>query len=98
MEKKFNFNLLNNKHESELVKLLSNFPSTINKALRDLKPNYIANYAYELAQKFNEFYHNCPVLKEGKELRNTRLALVLAFTYVIKTNLNLLGIEAPGKM
>ena len=98
MDKKFNFNLLNNKYEIELIKLLSNFPSIINKASRDLKPNYIANYAYELAQSFNEFYHNCPVLKEAKELRNTRLALVLAFTYVIKTSLNLLGIEAPEKM
>ena len=98
MDNKFNFNLLNKKEEIALIKLLSNFPSIINKASRDLKPNYIANYAYELAQSFNEFYHNCPVLKEAKELKNTRLALVLAFTYVIKNSLNLLGIEAPEKM
>ena len=98
MDKKFNFNLLNNKYEIELIKLLSSFPSIINKASRDLKPNYIANYAYELAQSFNEFYHNCPVIKEAKELRNARLGLVLAFTYVLKTSLNLIGIEAPVKM
>ena len=98
MDKKFKFDLLNNKYEIELVKLLSNFPGVINKASRDLKPNYIANYSYDLAQKFNEFYHNCPVIKESGELRNTRLALVLAFTYVIQTSLNLLGIEAPEKM
>lgn len=98
MDKKFNFNLLNKKEEIALIKLLNNFHNIINKASRDLKPNYIANYAYELAQKFNEFYHTCPVIKESKELRNTRLALVKAFTYVIKTSLNLLGIEAPIKM
>ncbi|MEK6834869.1 MAG: arginine--tRNA ligase [Nanoarchaeota archaeon] len=97
-EKKFNFNLLNKKEEITLIKLMHDFPNVVNKALRDLKPNYIANYSYELAQKFNEFYHNCPVIKERKELRNTRLALVLAFTHVIKTSLNLIGIEAPEKM
>jgi arginyl-tRNA synthetase len=98
LKNKLNFSLLNKKEEIALIKLLSNFPNIINKASRDLKPNYIANYSYELAQCFNEFYHNCNVIKESKELRNTRLALVLAFTYVIKTSLNLLGIEAPKKM
>ncbi len=98
MENKFNFSLLTKKEEIALIKLLADFPNIVNKASRDLKPNYIANYAYELAQKFNEFYHNCPVIKEVKDLRNTRLALVLAFTHVIKTSLNLLGIEAPVKM
>jgi arginyl-tRNA synthetase len=98
LERKFNFNLLNKKEEIALIKSLNNFPNVINKAFRDLKPNYIANYSYELAQSFNEFYHNCPVIKENKELRNTRLVLVLCFTYVIKTSLNLLGIESPEKM
>ncbi len=96
--KKFNFNLLNKKEETALIKTLGNFPGVISKSSRDLKPNYIANYSYELAQKFNEFYHNCPVIKENNELKNARLALVLAFTYVIRTSLNLLGIEAPEKM
>jgi len=98
LEKKFNFNLLDKKEEISLIKLLNEFQNIINKSLRDLKPNYIANYSYDLAQKFNEFYHNCPVIKENKELRNARLALVLCFTYVLKTSLNLLGIEAPEKM
>jgi len=96
--KKFNFSLLNKKEEINLIKTLSNFSGVISKSSRDLKPNYIANYSYELAQKFNEFYHNCPVIKEKNELKNARLALVLAFTYIIKTSLNLLGIEAPEKM
>ena len=96
--KKANVSLLNQKEEITLIKLLAQFENTVNKATRDLKPNYIANYAYELAQKFNEFYHNCPVIKAEKELRNARLALVLAFTYVIKISLNLLGIESPVKM
>src|SRR3989344_5374397 len=84
--------------EINLIKHLSNFSSVVLKASKDLKPNYIANYSYELAQKFNEFYHACNVIKEEKKLRNARLALVLAFTYVIKTSLNLLGIEVLENM
>jgi len=98
MNKKFNFSLINKKEEIKLIRLLSDFENIINKSAKDLKPNYIANYAYELAKSFNEFYHACPVIKEAEELRNTRLALVLAFTYVIKNSLNLLGIGAPVKM
>jgi len=98
LDKKVNFNLLNEKEEINLIKHLSNFSSVVLKASKDLKPNYIANYSYELAQKFNEFYHACNVIKEEKKLRNARLALVLAFTYVIKTSLNLLGIEVIENM
>ena len=87
---KINSKLLTKKEEFELIKTLSNFSNVVIKASRDLKPNYIANYAYELAQKFNEFYHLYPVINENEKLKNARCALVLAFTYVIKTSLNLL--------
>ncbi len=98
ISKKVNFSLLDKKEENSLIKTLSNFPNVFSKALKDLKPNYIANYAYELAQKFNEFYHTCPVIQEEKELSNSRISLVLTFTYIIKNCLNLLGIDAPEKM
>lgn len=96
--KKIDFNLLKENKENELIKLLSNFPNVVNKSSRDLKPNYIANYSYELAQKFNEFYHTCPVIHEDNELKNARCSLVLAFSYVIKTSLNLLGINVLEEM
>src|SRR3989344_5658519 len=95
---KINSKLLTKKEEFELIKTLSNFSNVVIKASRDLKPNYIANYAYELAQKFNEFYHLYPVINENEKLKNARCALVLAFTYVIKTSLNLLGINVLEKM
>jgi len=98
MDKKFKFDLLNNKYEIELVKLLSNFPGVINKASRDLKPNYIANYSYDLAQKFNEFYHTSQVISEDKELMKARLVLVEATRQVLENGLNLLGIHAPEEM
>jgi len=97
-DKEADFNLLKNDKENELIKLLSNFPNVANKAGKDLKPNYIANYSYELAQKFNEFYHSCPVIHEDEKLKNARCLLVLAFAYVIKRCLNLLGINVLEKM
>ena len=97
-DKKIDFNLLKENKENELIKLLSNFPNVVNKSSRDLKPNYIANYSYELAQKFNEFYHTCPVIHEDNELKNARCSLVLAFSYVIKISLSLLGINVLEEM
>src|SRR3989344_7553496 len=97
-DKEADFNLLKNDKENELIKLLSNFPNVANKAGKDLKPNYIANYSYELAQKFNEFYHSCPVIHEDEKLKNARCLLVLAFAYVIKRCLNLLGINVLEEM
>ena len=95
---KADFGLLDKKEEIALIKLLANFKDTADKAARDLKPNYIANYSYELAQRFNEFYHTCPVLNEEENLRNARLNLVSAFTFVIKNSLNLLGIKVLEEM
>jgi len=56
----------------------------------------IANYSYQLAQIFNEFYHTCPVIGSGQE--GFRLALVESFRQVLKNSLNLLGIEAVEEM
>jgi arginyl-tRNA synthetase len=77
--------------EVKLVKKIEEFPSIIKKAYTELAPNLIANYAYELCQVFNEFYHNCPVL--GSESEGFRLSLVDAFRRTIKKGLDLLGIE-----
>ena len=96
--KKADFSLLKESKENELINLLSDFPSVVNKAAKDFKPNYIANYSYELAQKFNEFYHSCPVIHENEDLKNARCSLVLAFTHVIKTSLSLLGINVLEEM
>lgn len=98
LNNKFDSSLLDKRQELELIKLLSNFPNVVIKASKDLKPNYIANYSYDLAQKFNEFYHSCPVINEKEELKNARLNLVLAFTFIIKTSLSLLGINVLEEM
>jgi len=82
--------------EIELVKKLAEFPEIIKKARQQLNPGIIANYSFQLAQIFNEFYHNCQVL--GSIEGNFRLALVEAFRIVMKKSLELLGIEVLEEM
>jgi len=82
--------------EIVLVKKLSEFSPVVSKSYETLNPANIANYAYQLSQVFNEFYHACPVVKSKNE--PFRLALVKSFMQVLKNSLNLLGIETLEEM
>lgn len=82
--------------EIELVKKLSQFPDVVSSALNGLNPSVIANYSYQLAQIFNEFYHNCRVI--GSKQEAFRLTLVQAFRQVLKNSLRLLGIDVMEEM
>ena len=94
-EKKFKVYDLEPK-EIELVKKLSQFPEIVFNAHKNLNPSIIANYSYQLAQIFNEFYHTCKVI--GSEQETFRLALVQSFRQVLKNSLKLLGIETIEEM
>lgn len=85
-----------NDKEKQLVLELSKFPETVRNAYENLAPNVIANYAYQLAQSFNEFYHASPVIGSGNE--RFRLALVDSFSQTLKNALTLLGIQTLEKM
>ena len=82
--------------EKALIKKLSSFPDILAHAYRNLSPNLIANYAYELSQEFNEFYHAEKVI--GSENESFLLSLVKAFSQVLKNALNLLGIQTLEEM
>ncbi len=82
--------------EFALIKKIDLFDNVVVKAYEDLSPNLIANYCFELAKDFNEFYHGCPVL--GGESEAFRLEIVEAFRIVIKKGLDLLGIETLEEM
>jgi len=87
------------KEEKKIIKRLIEFPDVIEQTLKDFRPHYICNYAYDLANTFSEFYHACPVLKaETKKLRDFRLTLVKATKITLKNSLSLLGIDTPKKM
>lgn len=92
---KFEINELSQK-ELELVKKIIEFKDIVKSSFESMNPAVIANFSYELAKNFNEFYHECPVI--GSEKESFRLALVEAFRVVLKNSLNLLGIEILQKM
>ena len=98
LPKKADFSLLDKKEEIELIKKLSAFPQIAEKVSVELRPNTIANYAYELAKQFNEFYHIHNILKEREEIKKARLLLVKCVQQTLKDSLDLLGIGVLERM
>ena len=71
----------------------------VSEAGRNYSPAQIANYVYELVKQYNQFYHDCPILKEtDAAVRSLRLALSDATARVIATGMGLLGIRVPERM
>ncbi len=85
-----------NDSEKSLISQLSNFPEMAKEAYLSLSPNLIANYSFQLAQIFNEFYHSNPVI--GSENEPFLLSLVDSFSQVLKNSLKLLSIETLEEM
>ncbi len=96
--KKADLSILNSKEEAELIKKLAEFPNLVEKAADELRPSIIANYTYELAKQFNEYYHSHNILKEKEEIKNARLLLIVCVRQAIKNALELLGIGVLEKM
>jgi len=95
---KVEFSLLKQDVEQELVKLLADFPNVVDEAAENYKPSSLCHYLIRLAQKFNDFYNQCQIVKEKDDLKNARLMLVDSVRIVIKNGLSLLGVEAPERM
>jgi arginyl-tRNA synthetase len=87
-------------HESEfrIITLLSKYPAIVEEAALKYSPSLVAKYALDLSQAFSKFYSECPVLKAGKDSKESRLALIHAVRIVLQSSLSLLGIEAPEEM
>ena len=85
--------------EISLVQMLADFPSIVKEAGDEYSPAVVANYVYDLAKEYNQFYHDHSMLKEENEqLRAFRLTLSRNIARVIKTGMSLLGIEVPERM
>ncbi|TVQ87778.1 MAG: arginine--tRNA ligase [Bacteroidetes bacterium] len=85
--------------EKNLIRSLYNFPQIVQDAAADMSPALIANYVYELAKEFNQFYHDYSVLNEPDEnISLFRLKLSGLTSKVIKTAMDMLGIEVPERM
>jgi arginyl-tRNA synthetase len=88
-----------NEREIELIRVMRRFPVMVTESGNQLNPSLIANYAYDLAKEFNQFYHECPVLNETDEERKLfRLRLSDTFAELLTSSMWLLGIEMPERM
>ncbi|TAA13867.1 arginine--tRNA ligase [Streptococcus parasuis] len=81
----------------EIIKLIQNFSTVVERAGDTFDPSLIAKYAINLAQAFNKYYAHTRILDESPE-RDSRLALAYATGVVLKEALRLLGVKAPEKM
>lgn len=85
--------------EISLTILNYTFPEIIKQAARELSPSVIANYLFELAKEYNQFYHELQILKEENEhIRNLRLAISHITATTLKNGLDILGIEVAERM
>ena len=85
--------------EQALIQKLVDFESVVLRAGKEYSPAQIANYTYDLAKEYNQFYHDTSILKEeNTDKRQFRLVLSACVARVIKTATKLLGIEVPERM
>jgi len=96
--KNFDTSLLNHPSELEFIKQLIRFPEIVEDTAKDYQVQRIPQYAIDLATVFHQFYRDCRVLSENKELTQARLALISATKITLKNTLELLGVSAPEEM
>jgi arginyl-tRNA synthetase len=85
--------------ERDAVYTLSMFESKLKEAAREYSPAVIANFAFDLAKQYNQFYQNIPIFNEANaDKLKFRVALSVAVADAIKKSMSLLGIQVPEKM
>ena len=85
--------------EIRLVKLLNAYPQKVGEAAAAYSPAVIANYCYDLAKEFNQYYHETQILREpDKDILAMRLVLIDTIARVLRRAMKVLGIELPVRM
>lgn len=88
-----------NEKETAIIQRLADFPGVVSEAGRTYSPALIANYVYDLVKQYNQFYHDCSILKEeDAAVCSLRLAISDATARTIRTGMELLGIRVPERM
>lgn len=88
--------LLHHPLEIAVLKSLVMFPEVIELSLHKLEPSLISRYIVDLAQAFNRFYHDCPILKNVDDTQHVaRLVLVQCVQITLQNGLRLIGLQTP---
>ena len=82
----------------DLIETLAQFPAEVEAAAAERTPHTIATYVRRVADRFNRFYRDAPVLDAPAETQALRLAVVRATQHTLANGLAILGIEAPESM
>ncbi|MCD4705040.1 arginine--tRNA ligase [bacterium] len=99
LDKKINFSLLNTELDQKIIKLLKNYKGIIKSAAKNYKPSLIVSYLLELSSSFSKYYAQNPILNsDNEEIKKARLLLIDSISLVLKSGLNLLGIETVEQM
>ncbi len=85
--------------EREAIQVLNAYETKVREAAKDYSPALIANYVYELAKEYNQFYQSIPIFNETDPAKlKLRIALSHSVADTIKKGMALLGIEVPERM
>lgn len=95
---KINYSMITDELSIDVFKTIDEFPQKIIDAANKYEPYIITRYLVDICQKFNKFYNENYILNCEDDLKNARLALVIAVKNVIKNGLSILGISTPEKM
>lgn len=88
-----------NEKEAVLIRKIDDFRNVVAEAGRNCSPAVVANYAYDLAKEYNQFYHDYPILREeDRNVRDLRLLISWTVARTLKSAMSLLGIEMPERM
>ena len=99
ISKELNNSIALSEKEEGLIQLLSEFKAIVNLAGEEYNVSLIANYIYDLAKEFNQFYHDYTILREeNSDLRDIRLLLSKNVALTIKKGMSLFGIDVPERM
>ncbi|MBF8984547.1 arginine--tRNA ligase [Lutibacter sp. B2] len=82
----------------KVLKVIEQFGNVVKEAAKKNEPSIVTRYIVDVAQAFNRFYNESPIIVEDKELQKARLAVVCVAKQTIKNGLGLLGMTAPEKM
>ena len=93
-----NYELLSDGDATEVLKVIGSFNKAIVSAMRRNEPHIVTRFVLDLAQAFNKFYHDNPIIVEDAEIRKARLALVAATRQTLENGLAILGMHAPERM
>lgn len=90
--------MLKEEAELTLAKHILQLDEVVTEIEQELLPNRLCEYLYQLSEKFNQFFENCPVLKSEEPVKTSRLALCNLTARTLKLGLSLLGIEVLERM